>query len=154
MSDSDDDSFTDAEWKKIELKGCEAEQIILKTFVTQVSAPSRAYCEEAIKWKDLDGLSIQILAEFGDKQHAALKDMWENCFSEDIVRSYADMGDHHCKIMYQYAVNRIFRKLVYENKEYAKNEHIRYKWYDEKVDAMTVLCLVNKTHICPVWGIN
>lgn len=156
MSSSDDDDspddFTDAEWKKIQLIGCKAEQQILETFITHVPAPSLAQCEEAIKWKDTTGFSVEILALFGHEEHAALKDMWENCFSKDVVRSYAGMGDDKC-IMFQYAVNRIFRKLVYENKEYAKNKRIRYKWYTEVIDAASVLCLVNKTEICPVWNL-
>tara|TARA_B110001450_G_scaffold251959_2_gene272854 strand:+ start:1489 stop:1884 length:396 start_codon:yes stop_codon:yes gene_type:complete len=99
MSSSDVDDFTDAEEKKIQLLGCEAEQEVIKTFVTQVSAPSRAECEEAIQWRD-NGTSVQILAAFGDEQYVALKDMWENCFSKDVVQSYAGMGDDHCMIMF------------------------------------------------------
>ena len=54
--------------------------------------------------------------------------------------------------MFQYAVNRIFRKLAHENKEHAKNKRIRYKAFAERINAALVLCNVNKTHICHVWG--
>tara|TARA_Y100000813_G_C24029810_1_gene289224 strand:+ start:58 stop:525 length:468 start_codon:yes stop_codon:yes gene_type:complete len=155
MTSSGDDSdgdFSREEWDKIQDAGCNAEQQILVTFVTNVPAPSLADCQEAITMTETCS-TADILAQFKHEEHAAFKDMWENRFSEDVVRSYADMGIEK-RVMFQYAVNRIFRKLAYEHPEHAKNKRIRYKWYTEPINAALVLCMVNKTHICPVWGLD
>ena len=158
MTSSEDDSdgdFRREEWEKIQDAGCKAEQQILVTFVTNVPAPSLADCQEAITMAGTRYRlsAADILAQFKHEEHAAFKDMWENRFSEDVVRSYADMSIEK-SVMFQYAVNRIFRKLAHEHPEHAKNKRIRYKSYTEVINAALVLCNVNKTHICPVWGLE
>ena len=150
-------NFTDREWQMIQQAGVRAELDAIKHFVTHVSVPSAAECEEAIKWNQSPGntLSMQILSEFGPEQRDALEEMWKSSFQKDVVKATGDMvGDNNCKVMFQYAVNRIFRKLVYENKEHAKNRRIKYKTYVETIDVPMILCHINKTHICHVWRLE
>ena len=137
------------------IKACsQAEQKILEYFVTNVALPDKAGCEEAISFKQTNEYYLEILAQFGHAQYGALADMWENVFSEDSVKRHDHMGNMDCKIMFTYAVNRIFRKLVAEYPQFAKNKKIQYKGEKEEVDAAIVLTMVNKTHIWPVWGIQ
>ena len=145
MSDDDID-------KKMQDACCKAEQEALQHFVTHVPVPSRVQCEEAIKWNE-QGTSVEILAEFGERQYAAFEQMWKNAFNESVVQSFSGIGDKQCKVMFGYAVNRIFRKLVYENNQYAKNKRIRYNGHTEIIDTPSILCSTNKIYIWPVWGI-
>ena len=142
--------LTDRDWQKIDDKGCDAEEMIIEQFCTQLNLPSKDWCDEAIHWQSPADTAGEIAAEFDDKAYDALHDMWKNKFSKDAVRRHQYGGDHWNQMLC-YAVNRVFRKLAHDHPESVKNKVISYKGYKEEIDAATVLCLVNKTHIGRIW---